>query len=135
MRNMVLQYLVVLGVFLAIDAAWLMTAGRSLYVTEIGSLLRERPNLVVAFLFYALFAFSLLVFVIGPATATGISAKTLAMAALFGLTAYATYDLTNLATIKGFTTKIAIVDMVWGAFLSTVVTAIALWLIRLFKLA
>lgn len=134
MRLYIFHYLIVLAIFLVIDFAWLSTAGRTIYVSEIGSLLRDRPNYLVAFLFYALFALGLLVFVIEPAVLAGLSKQVLVMGGFFGLVAYATYDLTNLATLKGFTTKIALIDMLWGSALSAGVTALSLTAIKLFKL-
>jgi uncharacterized membrane protein len=133
MRQYLIHYSIVLAIFLAIDFAWLSTAGRTIYVSEIGSLLRDRPNLAVAFLFYALFALGLLVFVIEPAVPAGLSKQVLILGGFFGLVAYATYDLTNLATLKGFTTRIAIIDMVWGTALSAGVTALSLAAIKLLK--
>jgi uncharacterized membrane protein len=134
MRQSILQYFVVLVVFLAIDAAWLSTAARSVYMPEIGQLMRERPNFVVAFIFYCIYAFGLLVFVVSPELDTPGYGRALLYGALFGFVAYATYDLTNLSTMKGFTTKIAIIDLVWGTVLSASVSGIAVWLIRMFKL-
>ncbi len=134
MRQTILQYFVVLVVFLAIDAAWLSTAARSVYMPEIGQLMRERPNFVVAFIFYSVYAFGLLVFVVSPELDTPGYGRALLYGALFGFVAYATYDLTNLSTMKGFTTKIAIIDLVWGTVLSASVSGIAVWLIRMFKL-
>lgn len=134
MRQTILQYFVVLVVFLAIDAAWLSSAARSVYMPEIGQLMRQPPNFVVAFIFYAIFAFGLLVFVVTPQLDVPGYGRALMYGALFGFVAYATYDLTNLSTMKGFTTKIAIIDLVWGTVLSASVSAIAVWLIRLFKL-
>ncbi len=134
MRLYIFHYLVVLAIFLVIDFAWLSTAGRTIYVSEIGGLLRERPNFLVAFLFYALFALGLLVFVIEPSVLAGMSKQALVMGGFFGLVAYATYDLTNLATMKGFTTKIALIDMLWGSALSAGVTALSLTAIKMFKL-
>jgi uncharacterized membrane protein len=134
MKQSILQYIVVLVVFLAIDAAWLSNAGRLVYAPEIGALLKDKPNLSVAFLFYALFALGLLVFVVQPALAQPGYVKALLWGGFFGLVAYATYDLTNLATMKGFTTKIAIIDMAWGTFLSAVVSAGSVWVLRLLKI-
>jgi uncharacterized membrane protein len=134
MRQAVLHYFIVFGIFLAIDAVWLTNAGRLFYVPEIGALLRERPNFLVAFFFYAVFALGLLVFVVQPQLASGTIWKTLVLGGFFGFVAYATYDLTNLATLKGFTTRIALIDMAWGAVLSASVSAAAVWLIRLLKL-
>jgi uncharacterized membrane protein len=134
MRQAILQYVIVLVVFLAIDAAWLSTAARSVYMPEIGQLMRERPNFFVAFIFYCIYAFGLLVFVVSPELDAPGYGRALLYGALFGFVAYATYDLTNLSTMKGFTTKIAIIDLVWGSVLSASVAGIAVWLIRMFKL-
>ena len=133
MRQYLIHYGIVLAIFLAIDFAWLSTAGRTIYVSEIGSMLRDRPNFAVAFLFYALFALGLLVFVIEPAVPVGLSKQVLILGGFFGLVAYATYDLTNLATLKGFTMRIAIIDMVWGTALSAGVTALSLTAFKLLK--
>jgi uncharacterized membrane protein len=134
MRQMVLQYIVVLVVFLAIDAVWLSTAARLVYRPEIGQLLKDQPDFLVAFAFYAIYALGLLVFIIVPNLAAADYGKALLYGAFFGLVAYATYDMTNLSTMKGFTTKIAVIDMVWGSFLSASVSVLAIWLIRLLKI-
>ena len=134
MRLYLIHYVIVLAIFLAIDFVWLSTAGRTIYVSEIGGLLRERPNFLVAFLFYALFSLGLLVFVIEPAASLGLSTRALLMGGFFGLVAYATYDLTNLATMKGFTSKIALIDMLWGTVLSAGVTGLSLTAIKMLKL-
>ena len=134
MRLYLIHYVIVLAIFLAIDFVWLSTAGRTIYVSEIGGLLRERPNFLVAFQFYALFSLGLLVFVIEPAAPSGFSTRALLMGGFFGLVAYATYDLTNLATMKGFTSKIALIDMLWGTVLSAGVTGLSLTAIKMFKL-
>jgi uncharacterized membrane protein len=129
------QYLVVFGVFLAIDAVWLTNAGRHIYVPEIGALLRDRPNLAVAFLFYAIYALGLLFFIVRPSLAAEGISQAILYGAFFGFVAYATYDLTNLSTLKGFTTKIALIDLAWGTFLSAAVSGVSVWLIRLLKLS
>jgi uncharacterized membrane protein len=134
MRQMILHYIVVLVVFLAIDAVWLSTAARLVYRPEIGQLLKDQPNFVVAFIFYAIYALGLLVFIVAPQIASADFGKALIYGAFFGFVAYATYDMTNLSTMKGFTTKIAIIDMVWGTVLSGSVSVISLWLIRLLKI-
>lgn len=133
MRNMLLQYLIVFAVFLAIDFVWLSNAGRLLYRPEIGALLKDQPNFVVAFIFYAFYAAGLLVFVVTPTLLSPGLGKALLYGAFFGFVAYATYDLTNLATLKGFTFKIAMIDLLWGTVLSASVSAVSVWLIRLLK--
>jgi uncharacterized membrane protein len=130
MSAMFLHYAIVFSIFLVIDAAWLMTAGRTFYVTEIGGLLRPEPNLVVAFAFYALYALGLLIFVIEPALAKPGLWPAVITGGLFGLVAYATYDMTNLATLKGFTWRVAAIDMLWGTLLSASVTFLSLQIIK-----
>jgi uncharacterized membrane protein len=132
MRQAILQYLVVLVVFLAIDATWLSTAGRWIYAPEMGALLKDRPNFAVAFIFYAIFALGLLVFIVAPHVVLPGIGRAILYGAFFGFVAYATYDLTNLSTVNGFTTKIAMIDLAWGTFLSAAVSAISIWLIRAF---
>jgi uncharacterized membrane protein len=120
----VVPYVIALVVFLAVDFVWLSTVGRTVYVAEIGSLLKDKPDLVSAFLFYLLFIAGLVAFVIAPALAANSLRHALIFGAFFGLVTYATYDMTNLATLKGYTTRIAIIDMVWGSVLSASVSAV-----------
>lgn len=135
MKIYLIEYAIALAAFLALDFLWLKSMGPTFYAQELGALLRPVPNLGVALGFYTLFVVGLVVFVIHPAVAGDGLAVGLARGALFGLVAYATYDLTNLATISGFSTRVAIVDMAWGAFLSAAVTAITVPLVKRFVLA
>lgn len=132
MGVIILQYVVVFAIFLAIDAVWLTTVAKTFYVSEIGSLLKPQPNLAVAVAFYALYAFGLLVFVVQPYLNREAILPAVMAGALFGLVAYATYDMTNLATIKGFTWRVAVVDMLWGTVLSATVTFLSLQVIKRF---
>ena len=93
-------------------------------MSEIGDLLRQPPNMGAAGAFYALYVTGLMVMVIWPAVQGGSVGQALLYGAVLGLVAYGTYDLTNLAVMKGFTTKIAIIDMVWGAFLTGAVSTL-----------
>ena len=132
MKTYVIEYMIALVVFLALDFAWLKTMGPAFYAPELGPLLRTTPDLGVAFAFYLLFVLGLVVFVIHPAVVTADAGLGVAVAraALFGLVAYATYDLTNLATINGFTARVAVVDMLWGAVLSAAVAGITVPTVR-----
>jgi uncharacterized membrane protein len=134
MRQTLFHYVIVFGVFLAIDALWLSNAARWFYRPEIGQLLREHPDFVVAFVFYAMYAAGLLYFVVTPSVAANDVGMALMRGAFFGLIAYATYDMTNLATMKGFTLRIAVIDMIWGTVLSASVSAVSVYLIRLLKI-
>lgn len=108
-------------IFLAVDLVWLGFVAKSIYVAEIGGLLRKRPDLLAAGAFYLLYIAGLTLFVTRPALADGGALRAMLMGGAFGLVAYATYDLTNLATLEGFTARIALIDMAWGTF----VTALA----------
>jgi uncharacterized membrane protein len=131
LQTYIWPYSIAIVIFLAIDAVWLSTAGRTFYVAEIGSIMRPSPNLAVAFLFYLLFVAGLCFFAIVPSLEANTTLLKAALTgAFFGLVAYATYDLTNLATLKAFTVKVALVDMVWGALLSGVVTGLTLMVLR-----
>ena len=119
-----------LVVFLAIDMIWLGWVARGFYRAQMGGLLREDVNWTAALSFYVLFIAGLLVFAVIPALDRGVIRAALA-GGFFGLVAYATYDLTNLATLRGFTARVAAVDMTWGFVLCALTSAAAWKLARL----
>lgn len=104
-------------IFASIDAVWLKVM-RGMYEREFGGLLRKPPNVKAAIVFYILYILGVILFVVLPTLATRMVWQAGVMGALFGLVAYATYDLTNLATLKGWSIKITVIDMIWGAFLT-----------------
>ena len=95
---------------------------KELYQSEIGSLLKKEFNGYAAVAFYAIFIAGLTLFVLLPAFEARSLLRALALGAAFGFVTYATYDLTNLATLNGFTTRIALIDMAWGTTLSALVS-------------
>ena len=109
------------GIMGILDFIWLGFIAKKLYYDEMGSILLEKPNMPAALLFYVIYVVGVVVFVISPALEKGSWQHALGYGALFGLVAYATYDLTNLATLKGFSPKIVVIDMVWGMALTAVV--------------
>ena len=115
-------YLVSLAAFFAIDMLWLGLVARSFYRQYLGFLMAPSPNWFVAIIFYLLFVVGILVFVVLPGLRVNSLKTTLLRAALFGLITYATYDLTNLATLKDWPALLSIVDMLWGTFLSVSVS-------------
>jgi len=115
-------------VFVIIDFIWLSNAARIIYKPEIGPLLLERPRIPPAIAFYLLYAIGLAVFVIRPAVLGGSAFTALWMGCLFGLVAYGTYDLTNAATLRGWSLKVTIIDMVWGGLLTGGAAAAGVWL-------
>jgi uncharacterized membrane protein len=118
-------YLVSLAAFFAIDMLWLGLVARSFYQQHLGFLMAPSPNWFVAMVFYLFFIVGLLVFVVLPGLGANSVKTTLLRAALFGLITYATYDLTNLATLKDWPALISIVDMLWGTVLSVLVSSIS----------
>lgn len=117
-------YLVSLAAFLAIDLLWLGLVARSFYQRQLGFIMAPSVNWLAAIIFYLLFILGILFFVLVPGLESGSVKATLLRAALFGLITYATYDLTNLATLKDWPALLSIVDMLWGTFLSVSVSAI-----------
>ena len=117
-------YLIALSVFLAIDMVWLVFIAKDFYAKQIGFIMAKNPNLVAAFIFYLIFIAGLIVFVINPALDKKLWTQALLMGAFFGLVTYATYDLTNLATVRNWPLIITIVDLIWGTVLSATVSVV-----------
>jgi uncharacterized membrane protein len=115
--NQLAMYLVTLAIFVGVDLIWLGYITKSFYRAEIGTLLADKMNLPAAAGFYLIYSASLTLFAIQPAI-DGRWSRALVLGGLFGFIAYATYDLSNLATLRGWTLKLSIVDMLWGAALS-----------------
>lgn len=116
-------YLVSLVAFLTLDAVWLGVVARGFYRVQIGFLITDQPRWGVAFVFYAFFVAGLLAFVVLPGQQMSLG-RTVLWGALFGLVTYATYDLTNLATVRGWPWLVSIVDMAWGACITAAVSAV-----------
>lgn len=125
MTEFLLRFLIAGGVMGVLDALWLMFVANKFYKSQIGNLLLDKPNMVPAIIFYVIYVVGVVAFVIAPALEKGSLVHAVGYGALFGLVAYATYDLTNLSTLKGFTSKVVIVDLLWGAFITAAVAGIA----------
>ena len=125
MITSLIAYALSLFVLLVLDLFWLLGPGRPLYISEIGGLLRNQPQLGASLAFYLLYAAGLTYFGVMPGLKASSAVLALGQGALFGLMAYATYDLTNLAVLNGFTLRIAMIDLAWGTILSGVTAWIA----------
>lgn len=110
------------GIMGILDFVWLGFVAKKLYYSEMGSILLEKPNMPAALLFYVIYVVGVVLFVVNPALQNNSWQHALGYGALFGLVAYATYDLTNLATLKGFSSKIVVIDLAWGMALTAVVS-------------
>jgi uncharacterized membrane protein len=115
------MYIIAFIIFLAIDALWLGLVAPRFYKAQIGHLMSERPNFIAALVFYLLFIIGVVYFVVNPAIEAQSITKVLVAGALFGFMTYATYDLTNLATLKDWPITVTIVDLIWGTSLSTLI--------------
>ena len=124
-------YLISFVVFFAVDLLWLGIIAKKLYQKEIGHLLKTDVNWIAAVVFYLLFIGGLVVFVLMPAVDAGSLSKAILLGALFGFITYATYDLTNLATMKDWPLKITFIDLAWGTFLGTSTSTITYLLYNL----
>lgn len=116
-------YFIALPVFFALDMLWLGLIAKSFYAKQLGFLMRADINWTAAIIFYLLFIAGLVVFVIMPGLEKRSFLHVLMFGALFGLITYATYDLTNLATIKNWPLLVTIVDLAWGTLLAALVSS------------
>jgi uncharacterized membrane protein len=121
-RQTVLLYLVTLAVFFAVDMVWLGLVAKTFYRKHLGFLMGPKVVWPAAILFYLLFIAGLLVFAVRPALAAGAPVRALVLGAFLGLVSYATYDLTNLATLKDWPLLVTVVDLVWGTVLGGAVS-------------
>ena len=111
-------FLIALPVFFAIDMVWLVLVAKNFYKEQIGFLMKPDINWLAAIIFYLLFITGLIIFVITPAMVRQSWVHALLYGALFGLVTYATYDLTNLATVKDWPILVTVVDLIWGSVLA-----------------
>ena len=117
-------FLIALPVFFAIDIIWLAFVAKGFYNKHLGHLMRPDVNWFAAGIFYVIFLCGLVAFVISPALEKRSFLNAILFGALFGLVTYATYDLTNLATLKEWPLLVSIIDLIWGMVLSATVSGI-----------
>lgn len=117
-------YAIALPTFLVIDLIWLGVVARSFYQNQIGHLMRAQVNWAAALVFYLLFVAGIVVLAVWPAVERQSFTHAVVLGALLGLVTYAAYDLTNLATLRGFPLTVTIVDLLWGTVLCASVSAV-----------
>lgn len=125
MMEYVIIYMITLAVFFLIDIVWLALIANKLYKEQIGFIMKDKPNWVAAILFYLIFVLGLVFFVIDPALLSESMLEALLRGMFFGFITYATYDLTNLATLDKWPLKITIIDLIWGTTLGGLVSMIS----------
>jgi len=116
---------ITLSIFFAVDLVWLGAIAKDLYQKHLGFLMTPQVNWGAAMLFYLLFIAGLVLFVIQPALEKNSWTAALLLGAFFGLVTYATYDLTNLATVKNWPVLITVIDLIWGTVLAASVSVLS----------
>ena len=125
-----IAYLACLAVMGGLDYLWLSHTSAPLYHRDLGPLLAENPNMTVAVIFYLGYAAGIVFFAVRPALAAGDWRPAILNGALFGLFAYATYDLTNFATLRNWTLQITLLDMAYGAAASALAAFVGFLVVR-----
>ena len=125
-------YFITFCVFFLVDIVWLGFISKSLYNNYLGHLMAPNVNWYAALIFYFMFIAGLVFFVINPSIEKQSLLYAILAGGFFGLIAYGTYDLTNLATIKDWPVNITIIDLIWGTFLNATTSAITYLIVQKF---
>jgi uncharacterized membrane protein len=133
MATYLAAYFSALITFLVVDAVWLATMAARLYRPILGDILAASINITPAVLFYLIFPIGLVIFAILPALKSARFSTALTYGALFGFFTYATYDLTNHATLRNWTWQITLLDIAWGSLLAAATSAVGFWVAAKFS--
>jgi uncharacterized membrane protein len=129
--GIIISYLLTAVVFFAIDMVWLGVVAKNIYRKYLGTFLSDTVNWTAAIIFYLIFIVGIFIFVINPAVKEQSVTRAIVLGAIFGLITYATYDLTNYATLKGFPLNIVFIDLAWGAVLTSLVSLAGYFIVKL----
>ncbi len=130
LSKLILSYLLTAVVFFAIDMVWLGFIAKDLYRKYLGNFLSDNVNWTAAIIFYLLFISGIFYFSILPAIEKNSLIKAVISGVLFGIFTYATYDLTNLATLKDWPLRIVFIDILWGAILTGLVSTAGFFIVK-----
>lgn len=128
--KLIISYLLTTVVFFAVDMTWLGLIAKDLYKKYLGNFLSDKVNWPAAIIFYLLFIIGIFYFCILPAVEKNSVVKAIISGALFGVFTYATYDLTNLATLKNWPLTIVFIDIAWGALLTGIVSTAGFYIVK-----
>ncbi len=124
--KIVISFFATLVSMLVIDGVWLTLMAKRFYATQLGTLMTKNPQLFPAAIFYFIYAIALTILIVLPGVQANFGlGKIFLYGALFGLAAYATYDLTNQATLRDWSLLVTVVDLVWGTVLTGTLAVIA----------
>ena len=130
LQKLIFSYLLTTVVFFVVDMTWLGIIAKGLYKKYLGGFLSDNVNWPAAIIFYLLFIIGIFYFAILPAVEKNSLAKAIVAGALFGFFTYATYDLTNLATLKGWPLPIVFIDIIWGSVLTGIVSTAGYYIVK-----
>jgi uncharacterized membrane protein len=119
------HYLLVGAIFAAIDAVWIGVIANKFYKKHMAQLLLDKPKFGPAVLFYLINIAGIVVLALNPALGSDSLLRAIGLGAMLGVVGYATYDLTNASTLKGWPLKVTVVDIVWGTFVTALTTTLA----------
>ncbi|NQW52417.1 MAG: DUF2177 family protein [Rhodospirillales bacterium] len=130
MKTLVVGYLVALVTLAILDGLWLGVISREFYKARLGHMLLDKPIWSVAILFYLVHAAGIAVFAVPAAVTAGTLTSALVYGGLFGFCVYAAYDLTNLATLRGWPMAVSAVDLAWGTVATAAATLVAYLVVK-----
>lgn len=128
--KLIISYVLTFAVFFIIDMAWLGFVAKDIYKKYLGNLLSDNVNWAAAIIFYLLFVVGIFIFAIMPSIDKNSLQSAIILGALFGFFTYATYDLTNLATLKDWSLTIVFIDIIWGAVLTSIVSTAGFYIVQ-----
>ena len=128
--KLIISYVLTFAVFFIIDMAWLGFVAKDIYKKYLGNLLSDNVNWAAAIVFYLLFVVGIFIFAIMPSVDKNSLQSAIILGALFGFFTYATYDLTNLATLKDWSLTIVFIDIIWGAVLTSIVSTAGFYIVQ-----
>lgn len=130
MKTLAVSYLVALVVLAILDGLWLGVVSREFYKARLGQMLLDRPVWSIALLFYLVHAAGIAVFAVPAAVNAGTWVSALLYGGAFGFCVYAAYDLTNLATLRGWPMAVSAVDLAWGTVATAAATVVAFLVVK-----
>ena len=131
-KSLIISFFFVSTIFLVVDLIWLSITVKSLYRPALGDLLKDKPVIWAAVLFYIIYMIGLSLLILKPALANDSILQALWMGIVFGVVAYGTYNLTNMAIIKNWSASIVCIDMIWGGILTGFSSAVGIYLTKTF---
>ena len=131
-KLLIISFIFVSTIFLIIAVLWLSITVKSLYRPALGDLLKDKPVMWAAVLFYIIYMIGVALIILKPALANDSISQALWTGVVFGVVAYGTYNLTNMATVKNWSASIVWIDMLWGGFLTGFSSAVGIYLTKVF---